>query len=44
MLLFYWVPTTIVPTLCMLPLLPLAGSFASDVDSAPAGSLEGDLG
>ena len=44
MLLLYWVPTTILPTLCMLPLLYLAGSFASDADSAPVGSLEGDLG
>ena len=44
MLLLYWVPATIVPTLFMLPLLPLADSLTSDADSAPAGSLEGDLG
>ncbi len=44
MIVLYWVPSHIVPTLCMLPLLPLAGSLASDADSAPAGSLEGDLG
>ena len=44
MLLLYWVPTTIVPMLCMLPLLSVAGSLTSDADSAPAGSLEGDLG
>ena len=44
MFVLYWVPATIVPTLCMLPLLPLADSITSDVDSAPAGSLEGDLG
>jgi hypothetical protein len=44
MLLIYWVPSTIVPTLCMLPILSLAGSHTSDTGSAPAGSLEGDLG
>ncbi len=44
MFLLYWVPATIVPTLCMLPLLPLADSHGSDAGSAPAGSLEGDLG
>jgi hypothetical protein len=44
MLLLYWVPSTIVPTLCMLPILSLAGSLTPDADSAPAGSLEGDLG
>ena len=43
MLFIYWVPSTIVPTLCMLPLLSLAGSHGSDADSAPVGSLEGDL-
>jgi hypothetical protein len=44
MLLLYWVPTTIVPTLCMLPFLSLASSHSSDADSAPVGSLEADLG
>ena len=44
MILLYWVPTTIVPALCMPPFLPLAGSLTPDADSAPAGSLEGDLG
>ena len=44
MLLIYWVPSHIVPTLCMLPILSLAGSLTPDADSAPVGSLEGDLG
>ena len=44
MFFIYWVPSNIVPTLCMLPFLSMAGSFASDAGSAPAGSLEGDLG
>ena len=43
MLFFYWVPSNIVPALCMLPILSLAGSLTPDSDSAPAGSLEGDL-
>ncbi len=43
MLFFYWVPSNIVPALCMLPILSLAGSLIQDSDSAPAGSLESDL-
>ena len=43
MLLLYWLPTTLVPTLCMLPAVSWAGMLSSSARPAPAGSLQGDL-
>ena len=43
MLLIYWLPTTLLPTLCMLPMMSVAGLLSPAADTAPAGSLQGDL-
>jgi hypothetical protein len=43
MLLIYWLPTTLFPTLCMLPVMSVAGLLSPTTHQAPAGSLQGDL-
>ena len=43
MIMFYWLPSTILPTLCMLPMASMAGMLSSSSSFAPAGSLQGDL-
>jgi len=43
MILIYWLPTTMLPTLCMLPMMSMAGMLSTSSRSAPAGSLQGDL-
>ena len=44
MLFIYWLPTTILPSLCMLPVVSVAGVLSPSSSSpAPAGSLQGDL-
>ena len=43
MLLIYWLPTTLLPTLCMLPVISVAGMLSPSTQAAPAGSLQGDL-
>ncbi len=43
MIFLYWLPTTVVPALCMLPVISMTGMFSASSTSAPAGSLQGDL-
>jgi hypothetical protein len=43
MLLIYWLPSIVMPTLCMLPAASLAGALSASPSPAPAGSLQGDL-
>jgi hypothetical protein len=43
MLLLYWLPSVIVPTLFMLPAASVAGTLAGSPAPAPVGSLQGDL-
>ena len=43
MMMIYWLPATIVPTLCMLPMMSMAGMLSTSSRFAPAGSLQGDL-
>ncbi len=43
MLLIYWLPATLLPTLCMLPVMSVVGLLSPSTDTAPAGSLQGDL-
>jgi hypothetical protein len=43
MMFIYWLPSTILPTLCMLPMASMAGMFSASSSFAPAGSLQGDL-
>ncbi len=43
MLMLYWLPTTLLPTLCMLPAVSVAGMLSPSTGSAPVGSLQGDL-
>jgi len=43
MIMIYWLPSTVLPTLCMLPMVSMAGMFSTSSSSAPAGSLQGDL-
>jgi hypothetical protein len=43
MIFIYWLPTTMFPTLCMLPMMSMAGMLSTPARFAPAGSLQGDL-
>jgi hypothetical protein len=43
MLFIYWLPLSLISTLCMLPAVSVAGMLSSSAPSAPAGSLQGDL-
>lgn len=43
MLLIYWLPSVLMPTLCMLPAASVAGSLSTSSSPAPVGSLQGDL-
>jgi hypothetical protein len=43
MLWIYWLPTHLVPTLYMLPVMSVAGLFSLSTSPAPTGSLQGDL-
>jgi hypothetical protein len=43
MLFLYWVPTTLLPTLSMLPVMSIATMLSNSTTSAKVGSLEGDL-
>ncbi len=43
MMLIYWLPTMLVPTLSMLPLASVAGMLSTCSNPAPTGSLQGDL-
>jgi hypothetical protein len=43
MLFIYWLPTTLLPTLYMLPMMSVAGMLSTSSRSAPTGSLQGDL-
>ena len=43
MIMLYWLPTPMLSTLCMFPVLSMAGMLTTSNSSAPAGSLQGDL-
>ena len=43
MMFIYWLPSTVLPTLCMLPMMSMAGMLSTSSRLAPAGSLQGDL-
>ena len=43
MMLIYWLPTMLMPTLSMLPLASVAGMLSKSSHPAPTGSLQGDL-
>ncbi len=43
MIMIYWLPTSMLSTLCMLPVISMAGMLSTSASSAPAGSLQGDL-
>jgi hypothetical protein len=43
MMFIYWLPTTLLPTLYMLPMMSVAGMLSTSPSSAPTGSLQGDL-
>jgi len=43
MLFIYWLPSIALPTLCMFPMVSMAGMLSTSSSDAPAGSLQGDL-
>jgi hypothetical protein len=43
MIMIYWLPTGMLQTLCMLPMVSVAGMLSTPPRFAPAGSLQGDL-
>ena len=43
MMLIYWVHTTLLQALCMLPVVSVAGMLSPSSSPAPTGSLQGDL-
>ena len=44
MIMLYWLPSTMLPTLCMLPVASMAGMLSGSASSvALVGSLQGDL-
>ncbi len=43
MMFIYWLPSIALPTLCMFPMVSMAGMLSTSSSVAPAGSLQGDL-
>ncbi len=43
MIMIYWLPARMLQTLCMLPMMSMAGMLSTPPRFAPAGSLQGDL-
>ena len=43
MIMIYWLPARMLQTLCMLPMVSMAGMLSNPPRFAPAGSLQADL-